>query len=281
MNNIAELQPTKWRLLDTGLCDGATNMAIDEAILQSVGEGKSLPTLRFYGWQPPCVSIGYSQSFVDDIDLDLCRRMGYSWVRRPTGGLAILHIDELTYSVVAPLSDPRVAGDIITSYRKISLGLVAGLRSIGCDVIQAELLQTDYNNKSAACFEVPSHYEISALGRKLVGSAQVRRKGVVLQHGALPLKGDVSRLAEVLAIPKRQKDRLKRKLQQRAIALDEVLGRIEPYEKVVEAISNGFRETFKINFEYGTLSKDELSKTSSLKKRYSGEEWTIARKRPT
>ncbi|MGA9352036.1 MAG: hypothetical protein WBW48_25020, partial [Anaerolineae bacterium] len=117
-----------WRLLKTGLVDGATNMAIDEAILWAVAEGKSPPTLRFYGWEPPCLSIGFSQSMEGEVDVDKCLESGIGFVRRPTGGRAILHADELTYSVVAPQTEPRVAGGVIESYRRLSLGLIAGLR---------------------------------------------------------------------------------------------------------------------------------------------------------
>ena len=112
-------------------------MAIDEAILWAVAEGKSLPTLRFYGWQPPCLSIGYSQSMEGEVDVDRCREAGIDFVRRPTGGRAILHADELTYSVVAPQAEPRVAGGVVESYRRLSAGLVAGLRGLGVDACQA------------------------------------------------------------------------------------------------------------------------------------------------
>lgn len=277
MKNRSDLPHATWRLLDTGFSDGATNMAIDEAVMQAVAGKKSLPTLRFYGWQPPCVSIGYAQPLRGEIDLDTCRRKRYTWVRRPTGGRAILHIDELTYSVVAPQGEARVAGDILTSYRRLSLGLVAGLRSLGGDVAQAGLLHNDSIEKSAACFEVPSHHEVTALGRKLVGSAQVRRRGVVLQHGALPLTGDVSRLADVLALPERDRDRLRGKLRQRAIALDEALGRIVPYDEVAEALAEGFAQALNVDLEPGVLSADERAAAARLRSRYSGDEWTFSR----
>ncbi|MGD2200525.1 MAG: biotin/lipoate A/B protein ligase family protein [Candidatus Bathyarchaeota archaeon] len=262
-----------WRLLDTGISDGATNMAIDEAIMKAVAEGRSPPTLRFYGWSPPCVSIGYAQSLQDEIDLDLCREKGYSWVRRPTGGRAILHIDELTYSVVAPRGEVRVAGDIITSYRKLSTGLVEGLRSLTSKVFQADRIFPDGEiEKSAACFDVPSHYEVTALGRKLVGSAQVRRRGVVLQHGALPLKGDVSRLVEVLALSEPEREALRVKLLQRAIALDEAVGREITYDEATKAISLGFSQALNLKLEPASLSPHERELANQLIPQYAGGE---------
>jgi lipoate-protein ligase A len=267
-----------WRLVKTGAHDGATTMAIDEAILIAVADGKSPPTLRFYGWDPPCVSIGYAQSMRDEIDLETCRRFGYTWVRRPTGGRAVLHIDELTYSLTAPQDDPRVEGDIVTSYRRLSRGLVAGLRCLGCAVVQAgEQLETRSVEGSAACFDLSSHYEVTALGRKLVGSAQVRRRGVVLQHGALPLEGDVGRLADVLALPEAERFVLRGKLSRRAIALDEALGHRITWSETAEALARGFAEALSLTLEPSSLSPFELSTATRLQKRYAGDEWTFSR----
>ena len=278
MEDPRDLPPATWRLINTGASDGAANMAIDEAIMRSVAEGGSPPTLRFYGWAPPCVSVGYSQSVRKEIDLDRCRERGYTWVRRPTGGRAILHIDELTYSVVAPMGEARVAGDIITSYRRLSLGLVEGLRTLHGGVVQADRMETDGGGeKSAACFDVPSHYEVTAYGRKLVGSAQVRRNGVVLQHGALPLEGDVSRLVDVLALSEPDRGALRDKLLVRAIALDEVVGRVVPFDEAVEALTRGFCRALNLEFTSGGLSRFEREAAEGLMSRYSGDEWTHVR----
>jgi len=195
-----------WRLLNTGPADGAANMAIDEAILTAVAEGKSPPTLRFFAWEPPCLSIGYSQA-ADDVDITKCQQAGVNVVRRPTGGRAILHTDELTCSIVASQGEPRVAGGVVESYRRLSAGLVRGLRFLGVDVAQAEAghgtvapIGQDAD-VSAACFDAPSAYEVTAGGKKLVGSAQVRRRGAVLQHGSLLLQGDITRICRYLVVP--------------------------------------------------------------------------------
>lgn len=267
-----------WRLLDTGIANGATNMAVDEAIMQAVANKSSPPTLRFYGWDPPCVSIGYAQSLQNEIDLTLCQELGYNWVRRLTGGRAILHIDEITYSIVAPQEEARVAGGIITSYRRLSTGLVEGLRSLTSEVFQANRMETSEKiEKSAACFDVPSHYEVTALGRKLVGSAQVRRMGTVLQHGALPLKGDISRLVDILAITRLKKQELRSKLLSRAIALDEVIGKEITHNEAVEALAKGFSRTLNIKFKAGSLSPYERDLTNQYKTRYTSEEWNLSR----
>src|SRR5512135_2247801 len=171
---------TIWRLLNTHHLDGATNMAIDEAISRAVQANRVPPTLRFFGWQPACLSLGQAQPG-SDVDREACRLAGVDVVRRPTGGRAILHTDELTYSVIAPDDDPRVVGTIVDSYQRLSEGLLRGLMLMGVPTQQAE--RPDGHNQDAGpvCFEVPSNYEIVFGGKKLVGSAQMRKSGVVLQ----------------------------------------------------------------------------------------------------
>jgi lipoate-protein ligase A len=267
-----------WRLLHTGLSDGPTNMAIDEAILMAVAAGLSPPTLRFYGWEPPCVSVGYAQSLRDEIDLDACRRLGYGWVRRPTGGRAILHVDELTYSVVAPMGEPRVAGDILTSYRRLSAGLVAGLARLGCAVQQAgQGVERDAPDPSAACFDVPSPYEVMVRGRKLIGSAQARRRRTVLQHGTLPLQGDVARLAQVLALPQVERESLRVTLRGRAIALDEALGRAVSFDQAAEALARGFSRALHLTLAPGELTDDERAALVPLCAKHAQGKWLFER----
>jgi lipoate-protein ligase A len=278
MEDLSNLPPATWRLINTRVSDGATNMAIDEALMQSVAKNRSPPTLRFYGWDPPCVSVGYSQSVRKEVDLERCRERGYTWVRRPTGGRAILHIDELTYSVVAPQGEARVTGDIITSYRRLSLGLVEGLKTLHNSVVQADRMETISGlDKSAACFDVPSHFEVTAYGRKLIGSAQVRRNGVVLQHGALPLEGDVSRLVDVLVLTEPERVVLQDKLLNRAIALDEVVGRVVPFDETAEALTRGFETALNLEFTPGELTPFEREAAEGLVSRYTGDEWTHVR----
>ena len=136
MRNMGDYERAEWRLLNDGRVAGQMNMAVDEAVMRAVGEGcvlKSLPTIRFYGWEPFCLSIGYAQSMRAEVDIDAVRRSGFDSVRRPTGGRAILHGDELTYGLLVSQDEPRVAGGIVDSYRRLSQGLVEGLRLLGAD----------------------------------------------------------------------------------------------------------------------------------------------------
>jgi lipoate-protein ligase A len=251
-------------------------MATDEAIMLAVAAGKVPPTLRFYGWSPPCVSIGYAQSLGQEVDLDACRRYGYSWVRRPTGGRAVLHIDELTYSVIAPLDEPRVRGDILTSYRRLSRGLVTGLRLLGCGAEQANPSPTRVPAASAACFDVPSPYEILASGRKLVGSAQARRRRVILQHGAIPLRGDVARIADVLVVPEKTREALRDELRHKAIALDCALGRTVTFSECTQALCHGFAQALHLTLQRGELVPDEQVAMELLSEKHRKREWLFS-----
>jgi lipoate-protein ligase A len=266
---------TDWRLLETGLADGATNMAMDEAILWAVAEGESRPTLRFYGWEPPCLSIGYGQSMEGEVNVDKCLESGIGLVRRPTGGRSILHADELTYSVVVPQAEPRVAGGVIESYRRLSAGLVAGLRALGVAVAQVETV----NDKggSAACFDAPSSYEIAVGGKKLVGSAQVRKKRVVLQHGSLLLEGDIARIFDFLRVPSEERrEELKRKLRARATSLELALGHSAPFEEVARHLAAGFAQALNLRLIPGQLSQHELALAGKLRReKYATREWNF------
>ncbi len=284
-----------WRLLRSTPADGATNMAVDEAILRAVAAGQVPPTLRFYAWEPACLSLGRAQPLAD-ADLEALQAAGFDLVRRPTGGRGILHIDELTYSVVAPQMEPRVAGGIMESYRRLSAGLMRGLERLGVGNLAADrrtppllvgeaeggttppLVGGAGGGKGPVCFEVPSDYEITASGRKLVGSAQMRTQSIVLQHGALPLYGDVTRICSLLtARPDPARVRT------RATTIEQALGSFGPdqdehrvtWDEVADALVTGFAEALNLNLEPGTLADEERTWTARLRaEKYATDEWT-------
>ncbi len=187
MGGQAKMNKDTWRLLITSPARGSWNMAVDEAILEETGRGSSLPTLRLFAWEPPCLSLGYAQP-IEDVDLDRLHERGWDLVRRPTGGRAVLHTDELTYSVIAPLNEPRVAGTLLESYQRLAKALVEALHLLVLPVqVQEQAVVPAAQTTNPVCFEVPSAFEITVDGKKLIGSAQARRKEGVLQHGSLPL----------------------------------------------------------------------------------------------
>ncbi len=248
-----------WRLIiDTGPRTGAWNMALDEAVMLAVGSGDSPPTLRLYQWDPAFLSLGKRQP-LNGVDLEHCWRDGVDVVRRATGGWAILHTDELTYSVSALPTDPRAEGAILDAYRKLSAGLVAGLHHLGVPAAMNPVDPYGVHNTSAACFEVPSAYEVTIGEKKLIGSAQTRTQGRVLQHGSLPLTGDISRVVEYLWF-QTEEDRaaLAEHLRERATTLGDMLGRPVSFDEASAAIAQGFAEALVLDFEPGSYTSAEL-----------------------
>ncbi len=250
-------------------------MAVDEAIAAHAGRGEVSPTLRFYRWQPACVSLGRHQPLAD-IDLARCATLGYHIVRRPTGGRAILHTDELTYSVAGPQDHPVLAGAVLDSYLRLSQGLLAGLERLGLRVAKAPPTNRAAADAGPVCFEAPSAYEIVAGGKKLVGSAQSRRQGWVLQHGTLPLVGDVTRLVEVVVFSDEVERAAQRQvLAERATTAEVALGRTISFDQAAAALVAGFTAALGIHLEPGDLTPAELDlATTLLRDQYAARSWT-------
>lgn len=265
---------TTWRLLHTEPCDGPLNMAIDEAILREVAANQSPPTLRFFDWAPPCLSLGYAQA-ATDADPARLKALGWDIVRRPTGGRAILHTDELTYSVITPQTDPRMEGGIVESYRRLSQGLVRGLEFMDLiarnDKVYAHPNAPDGTTNATpaenpVCFEVPSNYEITVIGKKLIGSAQARKQGVVLQHGSLPLTGDIARICDALAFDtEAERETAKERVRARALTLEDALGQTVTWQQAANAMKHGFREILNLDFATAPLTAAELTRAHELR----------------
>ncbi len=264
-----------WRLLDTGVLDPYTNMAIDEAILLEHREGKTPPTLRFYAWSPPTISLGYFQQLEKEIDLAAVKERGLGLVRRLTGGRAVLHDDEVTYSVVAREVHPLMAGGIRPSYLRLAEALALGLKELGAAVELASGRKGAHEeHTSAACFDAPSWYEITSSGRKLIGSAQTRKGGVVLQHGSIVITLNVDDLFAALKMPSEAvRQRLKNKFYRQACGLKEIVGRKVAGEEIKGAIIRAFTRLYGMEFIPGELTEGEKARLEGLKVKYAGREW--------
>jgi lipoate-protein ligase A len=184
---------SRWKLLVTPPASGAENMALDEALMARARETEEW-TLRVYGWSTPTVSLGRNQTARGRYDLTRIRARGMDVVRRPTGGRAILHHREITYSVTAPTD---AAGDLGTSYRRINRLLVAALQSLGVGATVATPAKRAIAPGMTPCFDEPAAGELVVDGRKLAGSAQWRIDGALLQHGSILVEDDQSTLAEL------------------------------------------------------------------------------------
>jgi lipoate-protein ligase A len=250
-------------------------MALDEAILESVASRNVPPTIRLYSWLPPCLSLGYAQP-LSQVDVHRIRELGWDIVRRPTGGRALLHADELTYSVTAPLDNPDFSRGVLDSYRHISKGLVTALELLHLPVeIQPEIHLGDDERQQPICFEIPSSYEITVGGKKLLGSAQVRRKRGVLQHGSLPLSGDITRVCKVLVFDdEMQRDQAASRLSRRATTIEQILGRSIAWQEAADIVVEGFRRALALHLEIREPEKEELERARELREeRYECKAW--------
>ncbi len=252
-------------------------MAADMALLQAVGAGLTAPVLRLYAWSPPCLSLGYGQH-VSEADRGRLAALGWGIVRRPTGGRAILHTDELTYSVALPADHPLAAGSVVESYRRLSAALLAALALLGAAPRAEPKQGDDTHPEGPVCFEVPSHYEITVGGRKLVGSAQVRRSGGVLQHGSLPLTGDLARICDGLVYgSEAERDTSRQMVRQRALTLAEALGQVVSWEDAAQAVCAGFEQALSVMLQPSEYTASEHARTQALEAEYADEAWTARR----
>jgi lipoate-protein ligase A len=280
----------RWRLLVTEPTDGATNMAVDEVLWRGRRAGTAPPTLRFYAWLPPTVSLGYGQSLAErpgfagprsagdlggpsraphaEVAQDVCRALGVGLVRRPTGGSAIYHDGperELTYSVAATNDDLGVGTDLLASYRWIARALARGLRDLGAPVEIVER-RREYGPVPAFCFARTGTYELELDGRKIVGSAQRRHGKSFLQHGSIVLGLDVARVTAIFpATPDPAAS---------VAALEHALGRRPEWDACVSAIVAAFEAEHGLDLRPGGLTAEEAAQVDTLaREKYATDAW--------
>ncbi len=245
-----------WRLLETGARPGVWNMTCDRAILNAVEGGASPPTVRFYGWSPPAVSIGRHQPEPDAKAIAMLEARGVDCVRRPTGGRAVYHgevTEELTYSVVAPIGVGPFVGRGADVHRRIHSALAAALAELG---VPARLTEDRAEHPvrplrpddRLACFAFPVGDEITAQGKKLVGSAQRRTRKAFLQHGSIPLAGDHTILD---AVWPGSLDR------GAATTVSAAAGRDVSYGELTAGIVRAFERELNVNLSPGVLTPEE------------------------
>lgn len=273
-----------WRCLESGPSNAFRNMAVDEAILRCFEPLSSLSVLRFYLWEPPGLSLGYFQKACE-IDLPSCKISGADLVRRPTGGRAILHEHEITYSIVMPVSNGVFPdSSVLESFKKINQALCRGLNLLGLPAVlvphEKKANPADPKNlKVSACFASPSWYEVQVDGKKLLGSAQTRKKGVLLQHGSLLLRLEREKLYSMFNFPseEKKKEALSESFEKMTSA-EEILGNIPPEEAVCAALRRGFEEEYEIRLSSSSLSEEEERVASALEgEKYRTSAWNLRR----
>ncbi len=242
-----------WRFIDSGFCDGKTNMDTDMALTRAVAAGEAPPTLRVYGWNPPAISLGFHQSRVD-IDADKCRRDHVDIVVRPTGGRAVLHADELTYSVILPENSRFYSRQTMQVYQILSNSLVAALQLLDIDIRFERAARTPAGTPrqelNTMCYASTIQYEIGLDGKKLVGSAQRRFEGAVLQHGSILVGRRHLDIVDYIAGLTEQKRRaMRRYLHDHTVCLNDLTPKPVAYRHVAAVIKKGFQNQLGIHFE--------------------------------
>lgn len=249
-----------WRVLEDSPLPGPRNMARDHALARELREGTGV--FRLYRWDPPTISFGRNEPAWGRYDLTKASEEGIAFVRRPTGGRAVLHHRELTYALVFPV---RAFGGLKAAYRLINKGLLAGIRSLGAAAELAHPSGPSLPPDAGPCFRQPAEGEVTARGRKLIGSAQVRLGGAVLQHGSIILDGDQSILRELRGddepVPP-------------PATLRRLMGFVPEVEALARCLQDGLALTLGGTWTSGTWSKAEGLASEELEAHYSDEDWT-------
>ncbi len=251
----------KWRFLVTNGNNAFRNMAIDRAILVANSKEIVPPTVRFYHWIPSAISIGYFQSLTEEIDLDECKKNGVNYVRRITGGGAVFHENELTYSIVIPESHKEIPKNIMDSYGRICGAIIRGLKHFGID--------STYHPIN----------DILSNGKKISGNAQTRKHKTVLQHGTVLLDVDVEKMFALLKVSNEKMiDKLVSDVKQRVTSAKNVLDRVVSFDEIVDDMKRGFEDEFNVELVEGDLTTEEMNLASDFEKNcFSKKEWNHKR----
>jgi lipoate---protein ligase len=252
--------PTKIRLLTIGKHQGALNMAIDEVLLNKVSTSESLPILKFYGWNPATITIGYFQSLEQEVDAERCKQEGVDIVRRITGGGAVLHENEITYSLIIK-EEGIIEKDILKSYEQICKGILNALRKLNLD---GKFIPIN---------------DLIVNGKKFSGNAQSRKKGCVLQHGTILLEVDIKKMFSLLKVPnEKMRDKLITAVEERVTSLSKELNRHVTYEEMQKLLIEGFKEALDIELIPSELTEDEMNEAKTLaEEKYGSQQWNEQR----
>lgn len=244
----------KWRLINSSLSGASFNMALDDAISTCVRKGSSPPTLRLYSWSIPSVSIGHFQK-TDDIDIEYCRHAGIPIVRRPTGGRAILHFKELTYSFSAKTDDAFFSKSLFDTYKKISTAFYLAFKKIGLSP-EVKRVKKSGRIRNPLCFQSASYAEMKINNRKIIGSAQKRWSDGFLQQGSIPYIIDFPEMQKIFSLSSIHNiDSTMTGLKTLVSDLDD--------NKFRDIVKASFEETFNVRLVISLPSEEE--KTLALK----------------
>jgi lipoate-protein ligase A len=277
------MNKTKWRFLYTGKNDAFFNMALDEALLTLCQEKGAPPVLRIYQWESKAVSIGYSQKIEKTVDLKKCKEMSVDVVRRITGGRAVLHGNDLTYSICAAKDYFDLLGESVNeTYKKISLAFLKSLKLLNIEgEWQEKSPGEDWLNSpefSKPCFSSSIRYEIKVAGKKLMGSAQRRFQNGFIQQGSIPLNNKNIDLIDLLpAKGDDKKEKIKMELKKRSVSIQGFLKKDLNLNEIISAVRSGFGSFFSCNLVADETTSEELELTKKLMVKYKNRNWNFRR----
>ncbi|MFW9834218.1 MAG: biotin/lipoate A/B protein ligase family protein [Candidatus Thorarchaeota archaeon] len=253
----------EFRFIDLQVHTAFMNMAIDEAIMVAIKEGRATPTLRLYRWNPSAVSIGTFQGMTDEVDVDFCDSKGIDYIRRITGGGAVYHDyeGEVTYSIIMPRNHKLARTDILESYRNLCSGIIKALEYLD---IQGEFKPIN---------------DVNVDGKKVSGNAMTRRLGCVLQHGTVLLDLDVNLMFRILKVPQEKiSDKMISDVKERVTSIRDILGRDVSIDELKVALKNGFADALDIELVVSELSEKERETAMRLaQEKYSSRDWNFSR----
>lgn len=269
-----------WAFLDSGHHDAATNMAIDEALLQWHSKKEIPPTLRFYGWTRPSLTVGHFQNVQRSINFAGIKNHQCDFVRRLTGGTAVLHDDELTYSIIISEDHEKIPKSVNQAYYILSKGLLEGYRQLGIEADYAIPERELQKNRTDVCFERPASYEMVVNNKKISGNAQVRKNGVLLQHGSIPMSFDAHMLFDLFNFStENNRKRQREAFVHKAVSINELTNKKHSFDMLKDAFLEGFKKGLNISLEPIVLSTDQWVEINELaEQKYRTEEWNMHKK---
>jgi lipoyl(octanoyl) transferase len=272
-----------WRFLPLAAGSGPDNMALDEALLTRVGDGHGPPTLRFYTWTSPWLSLGSGQS-ATELDRPAAAEIGWGIVRRSSGGTLVLHQGQVGYALVLPADHWVWRGDLVASYERLSEPLALAFRRLGASVEAPDPSRcSEFSGGSPAlasrtCFGSLGPFELVHHGRKLIGNSQTRRRLANAQHGVIQRSGGQAELAEVILTSPTARSDLADYLTRKVGSLDAAIGRAVSVEEIAEAAVAALQECLGITLVEGSLAESERGLAETLAEtKYRNPEWTFRR----
>ncbi len=264
------------RFIDTGENNGAMNMAIDEALLIAEKEKGFPPALRVYKFIPPTLSIGYFQKMRREVDLDHCKEKGFDYVRRPTGGRAVLHDKELTYSITVAKPHRILEMSLLDSYHYICEGIIKAIEYLGGKAYFSS--REDGEISSPSCFAAPTFSDILINGKKVVGSAQMRNSYGLLQHGSILYRVNVDDIFYCFNMEDEKRKRLATLAKKKISSLSDEIGKEITFDMIKDALKKGMEEVMGEEMVESQMTDFELELARKLyNEKYSTEKWNFKR----